>query len=400
MSFFVESFDEATHTSKIIVSKNISKSIAIGDYFYVRKTENNTLEISSDGTTWNLWIDLATFSTDFKFLMTGPVAKPSNLLGSVDRVSGASTVSTDIGTLTTVKIDAEYNNSSYDDYLYTDEGIEHFNAVAGFVYSGMTYIDWSMGYQYIISMGRTVELSGYKIYLPDGTTLEEGEIEDGTTAPVAPENLTGERTSGSSITLEWDDKSLNENGFEIERKAYGAPFFIKLTEVDANINTYADNTVSEDTRYEYRVRAVNDAGESDYSNELAMNLYGVPEAPWDPSGGYNSNMNYVYLMWWARYSDNISYFKVAYLDGSDWVDLSFDVASDPDNVYDDKWLQSTQIYYNQGQAWPAGTHKFKVKAINSYGESYYSEVIEVNPYGKKAASNDNPTIDYTLFSIE
>ncbi len=397
MSFLVESYNENTHTAKIMVSKNFGKNIPLGDYFYVRKTAENTLEISDDNAIWNLWLDCESLSTDFKFLMTGPVSKPSNLMGSIDRICASSSISTDAGSFSTLKIDASYNNSSSDSYIYTDDGIEHFEKDIGFVYSYMNYIDWSMGYPYIVSTNRTAKLAGYKIYLPDGTVLEAGEIQDGTTIPDSPIDLTAERLSETSIKIEWQDKSLNENEFQVERKDYGSASFSLLTSVSVNTDEYTDNSVSSDKRYEYRVKAVNSAGSSGYSNEIAVNLYGVPETPWDPSGGYNSNLNYIWIMWWAKYSDNITHFQLAYPDGDDWVDYSFQTASNPSNVSNDKWLESTKLYYNSGQAFPAGTYRFRIKAVNSYGESYYSEVVTVDPYGK---SNSISKINYKLIQLK
>ncbi|MCP4178687.1 MAG: fibronectin type III domain-containing protein [bacterium] len=393
MSFQVESFDETTHTAKVMVSKNFGKNIPLDDYFYVRKTDENTLEKSTDGSTWRLWLDCETFSTDFNFLMTGPVSKPSSLMGSIDRECESSSISTDAGSFSTLKIDAEYNNSSSDSYLYTDEGTEHFDINVGFIYSYMNYVDWSMGYPYIISTHRTATLAGYKIYLPDGSILEQGEIQDGTTIPDSPSDLTGERLSGTSIKVQWSDKSLNEDEFLIERREYQNGDYAALTSVSVNTNEYTDNDITADKRYEYRVKASNSAGSSDYSNELSINLYGVPEAPWDPSGGYNSNLNYLFLMWWARYSDNITHFQLAYQDGDDWIDYSFQTPSNPSNISNDKWLESTKLYYNGGQPFPAGTFRFRIKAVNSYGESYYSEIVEVSPYGKK---NNNSNINHKL----
>ena len=50
-----------------------------------------------------------------------------------------------------------------------------------------------------------------------------------------------------------------------------------------------------------------------------------------------------------------------------------------------------------GEPWPSGTHTFKVKAINSVGESFYSEPVDL-VISKKSGNKD--VIDYRKLTIK
>jgi FtsP/CotA-like multicopper oxidase with cupredoxin domain len=83
--------------------------------------------------------------------------------------------------------------------------------------------------------------------------------------PTAPGNLTAAAISSSAIELTWDDNSLDEDGFDIERSADGINFNL-LTSVGTNVVAYSDNGLSSSTTYWYRVSAYNTGGSSATSN--------------------------------------------------------------------------------------------------------------------------------------
>lgn len=67
------------------------------------------------------------------------------------------------------------------------------------------------------------------------------------------------------LTVTWDDNSTNETGFLVERSVNGQSFE-KIGSVGANVVTFVDSSVSSDTSYSYRVAAVRDSNQSEYSN--------------------------------------------------------------------------------------------------------------------------------------
>jgi hypothetical protein len=85
------------------------------------------------------------------------------------------------------------------------------------------------------------------------------------TPPAAPTGLVATAVSRTQINLTWVDQANNENGFKIERKDGGGSF-AEIATVGANVTTYADTGLTRNTRYTYRVRAYNSAGNSASSN--------------------------------------------------------------------------------------------------------------------------------------
>lgn len=83
--------------------------------------------------------------------------------------------------------------------------------------------------------------------------------------PAAPSGLTAVAASSATIDLAWVDNSVDDTGFSIERSGDGVNFAFLAT-VGANVVTYADNGLTADTTYWYRVNAENAAGASAWSN--------------------------------------------------------------------------------------------------------------------------------------
>ncbi len=87
-------------------------------------------------------------------------------------------------------------------------------------------------------------------------------------APNAPYDLKGTATS-AEVSLKWGDDSNKETAFDVERSIDGTTFS-KIGSTGRNEVTYSDKTVSEKTKYSYRVRATNSKGNSVYTNVLVL----------------------------------------------------------------------------------------------------------------------------------
>jgi galactose oxidase len=84
--------------------------------------------------------------------------------------------------------------------------------------------------------------------------------------PTAPSNLKATVPGKSrKVNLSWTDNSSNETGFSIERST-AVTSFAQIATVGAGVTSYSDSSVAAATTYSYRIRAVNNAGYSDYSN--------------------------------------------------------------------------------------------------------------------------------------
>ena len=112
-----------------------------------------------------------------------------------------------------------------------------------------------------------------KISSLTGKTITGGRLNAasalGATIPSAPTGLSAVAISKTQINLSWNDNSDNETGFMIERKAGDAGNYELIGTTSANISTYSDTGLTQNTRYYYRVKAYNEIGESSYSNEAS-----------------------------------------------------------------------------------------------------------------------------------
>ncbi len=86
--------------------------------------------------------------------------------------------------------------------------------------------------------------------------------------PNAPANLTS-ALEWFDVVLAWTDESLNEESFVLERGVDGGSFEV-LAELSADTEDYRDAALAPEHTYAYRVKARNNWGDSDYSNETSQ----------------------------------------------------------------------------------------------------------------------------------
>lgn len=84
--------------------------------------------------------------------------------------------------------------------------------------------------------------------------------------PAPPSGLTAISVTSTEINLSWNDNSIDEIGFKIERKTGAGSTYSQIDTVTANTNDYHDAGLLEFTTYFYRVCAYN-KWDSNYSNE-------------------------------------------------------------------------------------------------------------------------------------
>jgi len=90
--------------------------------------------------------------------------------------------------------------------------------------------------------------------------------------PPAPTGLTAVNTSRGIVTLNWKDKSDNEQNFLVERSTSVDAGYVQIASVNAGVTSYADSTVVKKVTYYYRVRAANGNLKSLFSNVASVNV--------------------------------------------------------------------------------------------------------------------------------
>ena len=179
--------------------------------------------------------------------------------------------------------------------------------------------------------------------------------------PAAPARLTITATTYNQISLQWADLSNNENGFQIERSPDGAAWN-KIPDVGANSTTYNDQSVQAQTRYYYRVRAVNAAGPSAFSNIVdATTPVGPPAAP-----------------------QNL----VATAASTTQINLTWNAIANVTNILierspngNDNWNQiasllGTATSYNDANLTQNTHYYYRIRATNASGNGQYSNVAD------------------------
>jgi len=118
-----------------------------------------------------------------------------------------------------------------------------------------------------ISKGNGAEI-GYINGLIIESVFDDGSV------PAKPKGLMAEITPESEVRLSWDDVAFNETGYEIHRAtdAIGPFTLLNANPQNANSETFTDNTVLGSTSYYYKMKAVNQHGESDFTETVSISL--------------------------------------------------------------------------------------------------------------------------------
>lgn len=132
--------------------------------------------------------------------------------------------------------------------FYNDTGLS-----PGTSYSYRFRVKTDLGYSLYSKVSTAVTLAGPVI-----------------TIPAAPTSLSAV-AARTSVTLTWVDNSSNEDTFQLERcQGSGCTAFALVQTLGPNVTTATDDFLQRGTNYRYRIRAVNAAGASTYSNEVAV----------------------------------------------------------------------------------------------------------------------------------
>ena len=141
-----------------------------------------------------------------------------------------------------------------------------------------TIVAWSWAFgdgQFSVGARTAHMYSGPATYTASLTVTDNGGASNTTTTtiavtgatPQAPAALTADASGRKSIALRWTNGTIAQTAVEIERcTGSGCTNFARVASVARTATTFTDRSLALRTTYTYRVRAVNEAGASPYSN--------------------------------------------------------------------------------------------------------------------------------------
>ncbi|HXU30535.1 MAG TPA: fibronectin type III domain-containing protein, partial [Thermoanaerobaculia bacterium] len=189
------------------------------------------------------------------------------------------------------------------------------------------------------------------------------------TIPAAPSSLAATPQSATSVALSWADNSSNETNFEVQRRMLPSGAFGVLVTTAANVVSYTDTSAAGNTSYEYKVRALNSAGGSTFSNvATATTGQPLPAAPSGLAATYNATTRQFTLTWIDNSTNEQGFVPQFSYSGSAFSDLA------P--------VGANVTTFASGANPPVGSYQFKVRAYNATGSSGYSNVVSllvINP---------------------
>ena len=209
----------------------------------------------------------------------------------------------------------------------------------------------------------------------------------------SPTGLSVTTVSSSQISLSWTDNSSSESGFKIERSPVDNSQYTEVATVGANIASYSDTGLSQNTKYYYRVRAYNAVATSGYTAEKsATTLYSLPLAP---SGlTITSTTASSIKLAWTDNSGNETGFSVQRKKGatgtySEIGTPGANVTAYTDN--DSALLDGTQYYYQVRATNPAGNSAWsnEVNGITTLASPTSLTATAVSPYQIDLTWTDN-----------
>ncbi len=177
--------------------------------------------------------------------------------------------------------------------------------------------------------------------------------------PVAPTSLTASVVDVLTVGLNWQD-SPHATRYEIQREIAPGGTFATIATVGPNVSTYLDPGLSTGTRYVYRVRAINAAGASDYSNEYGVDTPTLAATPRNPRVVAETDRQIDFA--WDDESDNETGFRIFRK-----------VTSSGTFQYLTTVPANTTSYLDTGLA-PSTFYDYHVQAINLAGYSDFAGI--------------------------
>ena len=195
-----------------------------------------------------------------------------------------------------------------------------------------------------------------------------------TEPPAKPRNLSTTATH-DSVTLTWDDPGDDSiTGYVILRRVPGVDpegqFRELVPDTGTAATTYTDDTVSAETRYTYRIKAINGAGTSERSRWSHIDVPAAP-VPDKPTGlEATESHGQVVLTWDDPGDDSITGYVILRRVRENDTGGDFDVL-----VAD---TGTAALTYTDDTVAAGLTYTYRIKAINEHGTSERSRWYHID----------------------
>ena len=243
--------------------------------------------------------------------------------------------------------------------------------------SRVTFTPTQSGTYYARVSGDRNETGTYTLSVTDVTP------EQGAGPPAKPRGLEATATHGQ-VVLTWDDpQDASITGYVILRRIPGVDpegqFSELVSDTGTAAATYTDDTVSAETRYTYRIKAINEHGVSERSRWVHIDTPAAPapeeeqaaEPPAKPRGlSATATHGRVVLTWDDPGNDSITGYvilrRVRVNDtGGDFSVLVADTGT-------------AALTYTDNTVAASLTYTYRIKAINEYGVSERSRWVHID----------------------
>ena len=200
--------------------------------------------------------------------------------------------------------------------------------------------------------------------------------------PAAPGNPSATALSTSAIRFTWTDNSNDEESFKIRRSLDGSDWYtLSSITVSANTTSYTDTGLAADTKYWFKVRAANAAGDSAYTAAAsATTQQATPSAPSNLAATALDSSR-IAVSWQDNSGSEDGYKLDRRQSGASTWQRPATLAANATSYTDTGLPADTTFYY-------------KVKAYNAGGNSDYSNVD-----GAKTQLEPTPAIAVSTTSI-
>jgi titin len=181
--------------------------------------------------------------------------------------------------------------------------------------------------------------------------------------PAAPSNLAAVAASSTSINLTWIDNAANETSFQLQRSTNNGGNWTTINNPAANATAYANTGLTANTTYWYRIRAVNAAGNSAWSNVASVTTPGAGGVPVAPSNLRVTTVTRtsITLAWNDNSTDETDFQIQRSTDGINFTNLGNSPANATGGT-DSALTPNTNYWY-------------RVRARNAAGNSAWSNVV-------------------------